>query len=77
MWILATGIGLGTCALIALIRAIERAIYYGTAPPPTTDITHESTNISRDRGRGGAGGVSATAPAPHDRRDLPRIATFR
>jgi hypothetical protein len=77
MWIWAIGIALGTCALIVLVRAVTRAIYYGTAPPPATDITHESTNISRGRGHDGGRGVSATPAATHDRRDLPRIATFR
>ena len=68
---------LGLIAILAVIRGIKRAIYYGTAPPLATDITHESTNISRGRGHDGGRGVSATPAATHDRRDLPRIATFR
>ncbi len=70
---------LGLIAILAVIRAITRAIYYGTAPPPAlaTDLTHESTNISGDRGDDGGDGLPVTPPATHDRRDLPRIATFR
>ena len=68
---------LGVTAILAVIRAITRAIYYGTAPSLATDITHESTNISGDRGDDGAHGVPVAPPATHDRRDLPRIATFR
>jgi hypothetical protein len=68
---------LGLIVILAVIRAITRAIYYGTAPPLATDITHESTNISGDRGDNGGDGVPVAPPATHDRRDLPRIATFR
>jgi hypothetical protein len=68
---------LGLIAILAVIRAITRAIYYGTAPPLATDITHESTNISGGRGDDGRDGLPVTPPATHDRRDLPRIATFR
>jgi hypothetical protein len=68
---------LGVIATLAVVRAITRAIYYGTAPPLATDLTHESTNISGDRGDDGANGVPVAPPATHDRRDLPRIATFR
>ena len=68
---------LGLIAILAVIRAITRAIYFGTAPPLATDITHESTNISGDRGHDGAHGVPVAPPATHDRRDFPRIATFR
>ena len=68
---------LGLIAILAVIRAITRAIYYATAPPLATDLTHESTNISGDRGDDGANGVPVAPPATHDRRDLPRIATFR
>ena len=68
---------LGLVAILAVIRAITRAIYFGTAPPLATDITHESTNISGDRGDDGRDGLPVTPPATHDRRDFPRIATFR
>jgi len=68
---------LGLIAILAVIRGIKRAIYYGTAPPLATDITHESTNISGDRGDDGRDGLPVTPPATHDRRDFPRIATFR
>jgi hypothetical protein len=68
---------LGVTAILAVIRAIARAIYYGTAPPLATDITDESTHISGGRGHDGGNGVPVAPPATHDRRDLPRIATFR
>jgi hypothetical protein len=68
---------LGLIAILAVIRAITRAIYYGTAPPLATDITHESTSISGDRGDDASDGMPVTPPATHDRSDLPRIATFR
>jgi hypothetical protein len=68
---------LGLIALIAVIRAVKRAIYYGTAPPLATDTNDESTHISRDDGHDRGGRVCVPPPATHDRRDLPRIATFR
>ena len=74
-------IALGLIAIVAFIRAIilaiTRAIYYGTAPPLATDITHESTNLSRNDGHDGGRGVPAAPPPTHDRREFPRIATFR
>jgi len=68
---------LGLIAILAVIRAITRAIYFGTAPPLATDITHESTSFSGDRGDNGRDCLPVTPPATHDRRDFPRIATFR
>ena len=77
MIIWAAGIVLGATALIAGIRAITRAIYYGTVPPSATDITHESTTISRDGGHDRGDRVCVAPPATDDGRDIPRVATIR
>ena len=68
---------LGVIAILAVIRAIKRAIYYGTAPPLATDTTDESTHLSRDDGHDRGGRVCVAPPATDDGRDIPRIATIR